>query len=490
MENNYNDGDDDDDEVTIIKVVNNSVVIDENQQQVNDEIGNNFDVDENQQQLNDEIENNVDIDENQQQVNNEIENNVDEHRGENQQDENNYHNTSGNEEYDQMVLLQSYDIVPNVEDITCPICMDVYGPAEAVVLKDCLHSFCWDCLQNTIQHSETPEVRCPFVGDVSACESNLREREIKALVSPEEFEKHLAKSVTLAENKAGKSSFHCQTPNCPYWCFVDDNNGDFICTICNKTNCLKCQGVHDGKTCEEYQTEIQAASASNTDAKMSDDSIKEMLKNGTAMNCTTCNAVLQKISGCDHITCAACKSHLNWRGIGSAYWQKRHGKIATPNHRGVMSNAERARMTRMNNMLRHHIDNVDRRIETLNSGVMIANVVPHASHQTGNIIRPVRLNNTPPTFNQLGNAGGPIGLPIRGPVGLPIRGPVGLPIHGPVGLPIHGPVGLPIRGPIGLPIHGPVGLPIHRPVGLPIRGPIRARDEGTRFNARDTSEPY
>lgn len=79
-------------------------------------------------------------------------------------------------------MLESCDIVPNVDDITCPICLDIYGPAEAVVLQDCLHSFCWTCLQNTIQHSDTPDVSCPFISeDNSTCDSQLRQREIKAV---------------------------------------------------------------------------------------------------------------------------------------------------------------------------------------------------------------------------------------------------------------------------------------------------------------------
>lgn len=46
-------------------------------------------------------------------------------------------------EYDELMMLDGCDTVPNVDDITCPICLDVFGPAEAVVLQDCLHTFCW-----------------------------------------------------------------------------------------------------------------------------------------------------------------------------------------------------------------------------------------------------------------------------------------------------------------------------------------------------------
>ncbi|XP_044001582.1 ranBP-type and C3HC4-type zinc finger-containing protein 1-like [Aphidius gifuensis] len=223
-------------------------------------------------------------------------------------------------EYDELMLLQSCDIVPNVDDITCPICLDVYGPAEAVVLQDCLHTFCWTCLQNTIQHSDTPDVSCPFMSeDNSTCDSHLRQREIKALVSPEIFEKHLAKSVTLAENKAGKSAFHCQTPNCTNWCFIGEDDVEFPCGICNKKNCLKCRVMHDGLNCYDYQEKLRMSKEPNGESLKTENMLKEMLEKRKLMKCPVCEVMLTKIAGCDSIVCSICRTELCWPTKGTRW---------------------------------------------------------------------------------------------------------------------------------------------------------------------------
>lgn len=60
------------------------------------------------------------------------------------------------------------------------------------------------------------------------------------LVSVEVYEKHLARSVRLAE-KGMSNTFHCQTADCAGWAVVEDNLNIFRCPVCRKTNCLTCQ---------------------------------------------------------------------------------------------------------------------------------------------------------------------------------------------------------------------------------------------------------
>ena len=61
------------------------------------------------------------------------------------------------------------------------------------------------------------------------------------LVTSEVYQQHLAKSIAQAETRAGKNAFHCKTPDCPGWCFYDDNVNNFVCPVCNFNNCLTCQ---------------------------------------------------------------------------------------------------------------------------------------------------------------------------------------------------------------------------------------------------------
>lgn len=118
-----------------------------------------------------------------------------------------------------------------------------------------------DCLAHVIEFSDEAAVSCPYRDDDYHCDSTLQEREIKAvlgesfffvvvvvvhavmaqqLVSDELYEKHLARSMRLAEKRI-KNTFHCQTADCTGWAVIEDNINVFECPVCSRVNCLTCQ---------------------------------------------------------------------------------------------------------------------------------------------------------------------------------------------------------------------------------------------------------
>ncbi|XP_070149837.1 uncharacterized protein [Polyergus mexicanus] len=213
--------------------------------------------------------------------------------------------------YEELISLENWDVIPNSEPIECPICFVTYGPSEGVILRDCLHMFCRPCIANTIEYCEEAEVKCPYRDTDYTCESTLQEREIKAVVEPEIYQQHLAKSITQAENNAGNKAFHCKTPDCPAWCIYDDDVHNFLCPVCGADNCLTCQVVHTGKNCEQYQ-ELQLSKDTDHESKRTAAMLKEMVDRGEALACPTCAVVLIKKWGCDWLVCSMCKTEICW----------------------------------------------------------------------------------------------------------------------------------------------------------------------------------
>lgn len=132
------------------------------------------------------------------------------------------------------------------------------------------------------------------------------------MVDSQVYEKHLAKSVSQAENNAGHHAFHCKTPDCPGWCFYDDNVNNFLCPVCDKTNCLTCRVIHDGKNCWEYQEDVKLSKETDEESKRTATMLAEMLERGEAMTCPTCDVVLMKKWGCDWLRCSMCKTEICW----------------------------------------------------------------------------------------------------------------------------------------------------------------------------------
>ncbi|XP_019561758.2 uncharacterized protein LOC109430168 [Aedes albopictus] len=213
--------------------------------------------------------------------------------------------------YMELVNLDSADLIANVDPFECPICFGQFSQYEGIVLRDCLHSFCKECLVNTINYCEEAEIKCPYMDTTYSCESTIQQREIKALVTKDMYEAHLAKSIRQAESKLD-NTFHCETPNCRGWCIYEDDVNQFKCPVCTIVNCLTCRAIHDGLDCKQYQDRLNSDCDTNIEARRTKAVLQEMVDRGDAIVCPTCQVVIMKKWGCDWLKCSMCKTEICW----------------------------------------------------------------------------------------------------------------------------------------------------------------------------------
>ncbi|KAA0187120.1 hypothetical protein HAZT_HAZT002690, partial [Hyalella azteca] len=136
--------------------------------------------------------------------------------------------------------LEKNALVSCNESFECRVCFTVVPRNAGVVLRECLHVFCRECLANAVRYSDTAAVKCLYRDHQYSCDATIQEREVKALVTAAEYEAHLKKSVQQAA-VAMQNVFHCKTPDCPGFCVYEDNVNTFLCSVCYKQNCLTCQ---------------------------------------------------------------------------------------------------------------------------------------------------------------------------------------------------------------------------------------------------------
>uniref|UniRef100_A0A8D0HTR5 RanBP-type and C3HC4-type zinc finger-containing protein 1 n=1 Tax=Sphenodon punctatus TaxID=8508 RepID=A0A8D0HTR5_SPHPU len=215
------------------------------------------------------------------------------------------------ENYQHILQLDGQSLVPADQAIECPVCFLDLEPGVGVTLRECLHSFCKDCLKGTILNSQEPEVSCPYIDEKYSCSGKLLEREIKALLSPDEYQRFLDLGVSIAENRS-RSSYHCKTADCRGWCFFEDDVNEFACPVCQKVNCLLCKAIHENVNCKEYQDDLKLRAQNDQAARQTTEMLTSMVQKGEAMYCPTCQIIVQKKEGCDWIRCTVCQTELCW----------------------------------------------------------------------------------------------------------------------------------------------------------------------------------
>ncbi|XP_041375392.1 ranBP-type and C3HC4-type zinc finger-containing protein 1-like [Gigantopelta aegis] len=213
--------------------------------------------------------------------------------------------------FNQMLQLDGQDLVPNGELFDCPICMESIPPGNGVVLRECLHMFCKECLMDAVRYSEEAGLKCPYLDDEYSCATMLQDREIRALVPDEMYARYLQRSLDLAESQE-ENSYHCKSADCPGWCIYEDMVNFFKCPICSKENCLTCKAIHEGMNCKQYQEDLRIRAHNDVAAKQTHDMLERMLTEGNAMHCPKCKVIVQKKDGCDWIKCSICKTEICW----------------------------------------------------------------------------------------------------------------------------------------------------------------------------------
>ncbi|XP_040581717.1 ranBP-type and C3HC4-type zinc finger-containing protein 1 [Lepeophtheirus salmonis] len=206
--------------------------------------------------------------------------------------------------------LDNLDLIPNAEMFECLICYLEIEPGDGVMLRECLHTFCKECLIAMIENADRPEIICPYKDDDYSCEMKVLEREMKGLVSKEVFEKFQKRSLQEASAKM-ENSYHCKTPDCPGFCVLADDINNYKCDVCKKVNCITCQAIHEGMDCKEYQRYILAESTDENSIKTRE-WIDGLINSGDALYCPNCQVLLLKKWGCDWVKCTYCRTEICW----------------------------------------------------------------------------------------------------------------------------------------------------------------------------------
>lgn len=188
-------------------------------------------------------------------------------------------------------------------DFECSICFDSYDINDVLFIDVCAHMFCIECLKEYCIN-EVNRGNCSIVCPDRNCHEYLNHEEIITILNGanniiEKYEDFLY-TTKLEEYDDIK---WCPVAHCSSPCPMDDTK-IVKCLCCNYRFCYNCsKEPHEGFTCEEFK---------KCEGKLN--SFEDWLeaKGGKVKQCPKCNSHCEKISGCDTVPCAKCRTQFCW----------------------------------------------------------------------------------------------------------------------------------------------------------------------------------
>ncbi|KAF8599702.1 hypothetical protein BDV93DRAFT_560014 [Ceratobasidium sp. AG-I] len=206
----------------------------------------------------------------------------------------------------------------------CVVCL---CQPEGSILLHCGHHYCKTCFSQYVA-SAAESRTLPLVCVGNGCKANipLSMITLHASLPDQDALFHTAFQAHVAAHP--DQYRYCPTPDCQYIYRVGPTDAAVQCRLCLTHICTHCHvEQHEGISCEDYlashdQSEIQKS----FDRWRAANDVKP---------CPNCKASIEKIAGCNHMMCSACRTHMCWVCVKSFptgdevydHMRKKHGGI-------------------------------------------------------------------------------------------------------------------------------------------------------------------
>ncbi|KAG1819232.1 uncharacterized protein BJ212DRAFT_1268100 [Suillus subaureus] len=216
---------------------------------------------------------------------------------------------------------------------SCPIC---YDNVSSPLRLGCGHIYCAPCMRHFLTSAlDSGQFPLTCMGDETQCKVPIPIPTIQQFLPQTSFNRLLEVVFNAHISRHPQEFKYCKTPDCNQIYRSTDPNTTVVgqCPSCFSNICTSCHDdVHDGMNCAENKRQTgRVAEERETEAWLA-------AHDGRVKKCPTCQALIEKVDGCNHMTCTLCKSHICWRCMGVfpattiyAHMNSAHGTIYDAN---------------------------------------------------------------------------------------------------------------------------------------------------------------
>ncbi|KFG82559.1 putative ariadne RING finger [Metarhizium anisopliae] len=183
----------------------------------------------------------------------------------------------------------------------CSVC---WTEADAPVKMKCGHIYCLECFEDTCTKANTTagEFMILCHGNQGNCRSVMAVEDLQTYLSSAALETVLELSFSSHVKRNPNTFRYCPSPDCDFVYRVSSAARTQNCSNCLRPTCSACHEPHIGMSCAEHQDLKSGGFAA----------FMKLKKKLGIKDCPKCATPLEKVSGCNHMTCAACKAHICW----------------------------------------------------------------------------------------------------------------------------------------------------------------------------------
>ncbi|KIW17500.1 hypothetical protein PV08_04694 [Exophiala spinifera] len=188
-------------------------------------------------------------------------------------------------------------------DSECPACL---SDVEDALELACGHRYCRVCFEDQCKEADGRELKIVCYGNDGACGQTVSLDILRKILAHEKFQNLLSASLECYVRSHPGEFTYCPTPDCTTVYRITSDPGEIVCDTCLALICTKCGSVgHDGITCDVAREEAYRGSKEHRE-------FLEMKKWNNIKDCPKCTTPIQKLDGCNHMVCAACKADICW----------------------------------------------------------------------------------------------------------------------------------------------------------------------------------
>uniref|UniRef100_A0A672I6U3 RBR-type E3 ubiquitin transferase n=1 Tax=Salarias fasciatus TaxID=181472 RepID=A0A672I6U3_SALFA len=207
----------------------------------------------------------------------------------------------------------------------CVVCFLSYLGSECVQLFECGHIFCQTCLGEfckfQISEGNVRNVSCPQAD----CTATPTPAQVKSLVGEELFIRY---DRLLLQSTLDSMSdvVYCPRPSCASAVILEKSSALAMCSVCGFAFCVRCKKTYHGTdecTTELLWNDYVTGSKERRrllEMKYGRDILQCVLEAGLSegwlarntKHCPHCSSKIQKIGGCNIMTCTWCKKRFCW----------------------------------------------------------------------------------------------------------------------------------------------------------------------------------